>query len=85
MAGLPRRCAQLFVGTARCGLRLVVGWISLVVHGVVLLLILMLRVLIYRMLHCFLVFWVLILSVWMLGIVLRVWCSSFLVVHKASI
>jgi hypothetical protein len=39
-----------------------VGWILLVMRGVVLLLILMLGVLIYRMLRWFLVFWVLIFT-----------------------
>jgi hypothetical protein len=82
---LSERRAELFLGAARCSLRLVAGRVLLVMHGVVLLLILMLRVLIYRMLHCFLVFWVLILSIWMLGIVLRDLRCSFLFIHKASI
>jgi hypothetical protein len=80
---VPRRRAELFLGTARCSLRLVAGRVLLVMHGVVLLLILMLGVLIYRMLYCFLMFWVLIMSIWMLGIALRVLCSSFLFVHKS--
>ena len=54
-------------------------------HGIVLLLILVFGVLIYRMLRCFLVFWVLILSIWVFVIVLRVLCCSFFVIHNASI
>jgi len=76
------RAAELFLGAACCGLRLIVGWILLVMRGVVPLLILMLGVLIYRMLRRFLVFWVLILTIWMLARDLR---CSFLFVHKASI
>jgi hypothetical protein len=80
-----RAAVELLVGATRCCLRLVVGWILLIMRGVVLLLILVFGVLIYRMLHCFLVFWVLILSIWMFVILLRVLRCSLLVVHKASI
>jgi hypothetical protein len=82
---LSERRAELFLGAARCSLWLVAGGVLLVMHGVVPLLILMLRVLIYRTLHCSLVFWVLILTIWMLAIALRDLRCSFLFIHKASI
>jgi hypothetical protein len=82
---LSERRAELCLGAARCSLRLVAGRVLQVMHGVALLVILMLRVPIYRMLHCFLVFWVLILTLWMLAIVLRDLRCSFLLIHKASL
>jgi hypothetical protein len=82
---LSGRYVALLVGAARRWLRVVVGRILLVMRGVVLLLILVFGILIYRVLRCSLVFWVLILSSWMFAIVLRVLCCRFLVVHKTSI